>query len=180
MVPGGEQILPFAPMDDLMSLWGIQDLMLDFVDRPALIHQAMDKIVSCYLDRLRQMTALNLLALNSNAAGAITQGMGECFTAELPGPDCNPAAVQPRDMWGGATAQILAAVSPAMHDEFALRHERRWLDQFGLTAYGCCEPLHQKVGILRQIKNLRKISMSSWIRPDEAAARGGRPNLVSY
>jgi hypothetical protein len=27
-----------------------------------------------------------------------------------------------------------------MHEEFALQYEKRWLERFGLTYYGCCEP----------------------------------------
>ncbi len=36
-----------------------------------------------------------------------------------------------------------------MHWEFGLKHELRWLERWGLTYYGCCEPLDVKVGILR-------------------------------
>jgi hypothetical protein len=83
-------------------------------------------------------------------------------------------------MWGGATAQIFSSVSPEMHAEFALQHEIKWLERFGLAAYGCCEPLDRKIGILRQVKNLRKISMSSWIKPELAAAEIGRDFVFSY
>jgi hypothetical protein len=49
-----------------------------------------------------------------------------------------------------------------MHWEFALRHDLRWLERWGLTYYGCCEPLARKIPLLRRIKNLRKISVSPW------------------
>jgi hypothetical protein len=47
-----------------------------------------------------------------------------------------------------------------MHEEFSLRFERPIMERFGLTYYGCCEPLHTKLGILGSVQNLRKISMS--------------------
>ena len=47
-----------------------------------------------------------------------------------------------------------------MHDEFCVQYEMKWMERFGLVAYGCCEPLHNKIGMLRKIKRLRKISMS--------------------
>jgi hypothetical protein len=44
-----------------------------------------------------------------------------------------------------------------------LQYEKRWTENFGLVSYGCCEPLHDKVEILkRNIRNLRKISCSPW------------------
>jgi hypothetical protein len=73
-------------------------------------------------------------------------------------------------MWGRTMSQIFSAVSPAMHEEFALQYECRYLSRFGLTYYGCCEPLDKKVDILRNnVPNLRKISMSPWIDLDLAA-----------
>jgi hypothetical protein len=56
-----------------------------------------------------------------------------------------------------------------MHEEFALAYERRWLERFGLSYYGCCEPLDRKIGVLRSVPNLRKISMSPWIDKEKAA-----------
>jgi hypothetical protein len=57
-----------------------------------------------------------------------------------------------------------------MHEEFALKHERRWYKRWGLNYYGCCEPLHHKVDILRRnIPRLRKISMSPFIDFNKAA-----------
>ncbi len=65
-------------------------------------------------------------------------------------------------MWGCSNAQIFSEVSPQMHWEFALQHDLRWLSRWGLTYYGCCEPLDRKIDILRRIPNLRKISVSPW------------------
>jgi hypothetical protein len=55
-----------------------------------------------------------------------------------------------------------------MHWEFALKHEMRWLERWGLTYYGCCEPLDIKLDILRRIPNLRKVSISPWVNTDRA------------
>ena len=67
-----------------------------------------------------------------------------------------------------------------MHWEFALRHEMRLLEKFGLTYYGCCEPLDIKMDILKRIPNLRKISMSPWVDPVRAAERLGREYVYSH
>lgn len=35
--------------------------------------------------------------------------------------------------------------------------------------YGCCEPLHDKIDIVRKIKNVRKISVSPWADIEKSA-----------
>ena len=80
----------------------------------------------------------------------------------------DPDYVRPHNMWGCSNAQIFSEVSPEMHWEFALEHDVRWLERWGLTYYGCCEPLDSKIDILRRIPNLRKISISPWCDTDRA------------
>jgi len=66
-----------------------------------------------------------------------------------------------------------------MHEEFALQHELRWLERFGLTYYGCCEPLHKKIPILKKIPNLRKISISPWADLNQAVQNIGNQYVLS-
>jgi hypothetical protein len=76
-------------------------------------------------------------------------------------------------------AQIFASVSPAMHQEFELDYAVRWYSRFGLVYYGCCEPLHDKIDIVRRIPHLRKISMSPWTDVEVGAERIGRDVVFS-
>jgi len=158
----------FAPWDELIRLWGVQEAMMDLVLRPDMVNTVMARFVDAYCDRLDQWEALNVLTMNDDNTRIGSGAYG--YTTELPGGDFDPAYVRPANMWGCATAQIFSEVSPEMHWEFALRHEMRWLERWGLTYYGCCEPLDIKMEILRKVPNLRKISMSPWIKPDRAAA----------
>ena len=43
----------FAPWDELIRWWGVQEAMMDMVLRPELVHAAMDRLVNAYLARLR-------------------------------------------------------------------------------------------------------------------------------
>ena len=63
---------------------------------------------------------------------------------------------------GPGAAQIFSEVSPAMHDEFEIEYMKPLYERFGWVNYGCCEPLHNKIDIIRKIKNVRAISTSPW------------------
>ena len=158
----------FAPWDELIRWWGVQEAMMDLILRPRMVNDIMARLVAVYCDRLDQWESMNLLTMNDDNTRIGSGAYG--YTDELPGADYDPAYPRPHNMWGCATAQIFSEVSPEMHWEFALRHEMHWLKRWGLTYYGCCEPLDIKMDILRKIPNLRKISMSPWIAPARAAA----------
>jgi hypothetical protein len=76
-------------------------------------------------------------------------------------------------------AQIFATVSPAMHDEFEIEYAIPWYNRFGLGYYGCCEPLHKKIDIIRRLPNVRKISISPWADVESAAAQIGHDYVFS-
>lgn len=168
----------FAPWDELIRWYGVAEAFVDMVERPQLVHQAIDRLVQSYLSRLEQWQALNVLSLASGNNRVGSGGPG--YTTELPGPGFNPEQVRPQDQWGCATAQIFSDVSPEMQETFALQYERRWLERFGLNYYGCCEPLHNKLDILASVPRLRKISMSAWADVDKAAPRLSGRYVFSY
>jgi hypothetical protein len=154
----GQTHIWFTPWDYLCRWWGIQEAMLDLIERPDLVNAAVERMVDAWMIELDQFVALNTLALDCNNTRVGSGGYG--YTRELPGADYDPDYVLPHNMWGCSNAQVFSEVSPQMHWEFALRHDLRWLERWGLTYYGCCEPLHQKIDLLRKIPNLRKLSVS--------------------
>jgi hypothetical protein len=156
----------FAPWDDLVSWWGVESLMLDLTQRPDMVNAAISRLMDARLCELDQWESLNLLSTNANNTRIGSGGFG--YTKQLPSDDKPAEKLLIKDLWGSATAQIFGSVSPKMHWEFALRHELRWLERWGLTYYGCCEPLDRKVDILKRIPNLRKVSLSPWIDTDRA------------
>lgn len=187
----GVDIRWFAPWDRLITWYGVQEALLDMALRPELIHASIDRLVTAYLCRLEQYEKLNLLSLTGTSGnmligselgytGMLVGSGGLGYTDELPQKDFNPARVRTIDQWGHAAAQIFCEVSPAMHEEFALQYERRWLERFGLAYYGCCEPLHLKVDMLKSVKNLRKISMNYRVDVDKAVANVGDQYVFSY
>ncbi|MGA2545518.1 MAG: hypothetical protein ABSF43_03135 [Rectinemataceae bacterium] len=156
----GQTHIWFTPWDYLIRWWGIEEAMIDMIDRPDMVHAAYDRMVSAWMTELDQFEEMNLLLLD-NANVRIGSG-GYGYVSELPGSPFDPGHVRPRNMWGCSNAQILASVSPEMHWEFAMEHDLPWMRRWGLNYYGCCEALDRKVELLRRIPNLRKVSVSPW------------------
>jgi hypothetical protein len=156
----GQTHIWFTPWDYLIRWWGLEEAMVDLVERPDMVNAAVERMVDAWMVELDQFVAQNLLSLDCNNTRIGSGGYG--YTWELPGAKFEPGRVRPANMWGCSNAQIFSDVSPDMHWEFALRHDMRWLERWGLAYYGCCEPLDKKIHLLRRIKNLRKISVSPW------------------
>ena len=168
-----------APMD-MLAVWrGFDRLFIDLLDNPAFVHRAMDIIVDGHLGVVDQHAKQGLLKLNNRRHDLVgTAAVG--YTDELPAAGFDPLHVRFKDLWGTCASQIFAEVSPDMHEEFSLQHERRFLDRFGLTCYGCCEPLHKKIGILRKIPNMRRIAVSPWAGVAESAEQMGSKYIFSW
>lgn len=156
----GQSHIWFTPWDFLIRWWGVQEAMIDLVMRPNMVHDAVDRMVDAWMTELDQFVDQNLLSLDCSNTRVGSGGYG--YASELPGLRFEQSYVKPENMWGCSNAQIFSEVSPEMHWEFAVEHDMRWLTRWGLTYYGCCEPLHNKMDIMRRIPNLRKISTSAW------------------
>ena len=165
----GQTHIWFTPWDFLIRWWGIEDAMTDMYDRPDLVHAAVDRMVDAWMVELDQFEEQNLLSLDNDNTRIGSGGYG--YTSALPGKNFNPGHIQPHNMWGCSNAQIFSEVSPDMHWEFGLEHDLRWLKRWGMTYYGCCEPLDGKMEILKRIPNLRKISVSPWCNSERAVAQ---------
>jgi len=165
----------FAPWDDIVFWMSADNVLMGLADRPAFMHALVDRLCTAYLAGLQQFETLGLLSPNDTNVRIGSGGYG--YTKDLPRPTDRrggPTVAKPSEMWGSATAQIFGSVSPLMHREFGLEHEKRWLSKFGLAYYGCCEPLHNKIAILESLPNLRKLSISPWanVRASAELMRG--------
>ena len=102
------------------------------------------------------------------------------YTNDLPKPGYNPESPRMKDIWVMGLAQMFSTVSPKMHDEFELQYLNPLFDRFGLVYYGCCDPLDNKMDIVRKIPNLRKVSMSPWVNINRGAEEIGKDFVYSY
>jgi hypothetical protein len=168
----------WAPLDQLASWRGIDQLYLDLIERPDWVHEVMGRLLACRLAEIEALEAQGALVLNNrnhyNGSGGVS------YTHQLPADDYAGGPARCRDLWAMATAQIFSEVSPAMHEEFALTYERQFLERFGLANYGCCEPLHHKLDAVLKIRNLRRVSISPWADIDRSAEKLGNRYVFSW
>lgn len=157
----------FQPWDDIAQWRGVEPLLWDLIDRPEFTHALVEKILNVRLALLDKVEALHLL---DNASPYLHSTAGLCD--ELPG-DGHSGCLTRKNIWGRGAAQIFASVSPAMTEAFEIDYACRFFEGFGLLYYGCCEPLHHKIDILRRLPNLRKISITPWADVDSAADQIG-------
>jgi len=164
----------FAPWDLLTTWRSPEHILLDLVDRPEFTHRLIARLTDVHLSLLDQLEEQGLLGV-----GQRTIHCTGASTDELPAPGFDPAHPRAKDLWTCGMAQVFAAVSPAMHQEFWLDYAVKWFSRFGLGYYGCCEPLHEKIAIIRKLPHVRKISMSPWVDLEKGAARIGRDFVFS-
>lgn len=165
----------WAAVWDRIVFWsGATQVLYDLVDRPEFLHALMKKLMSIEMNSLDQLEEQNLLEYEQDlvhCAGA--------YSNELPGTDFDPEHVKAKNCWVSGAAQIFSEVSPAMHDEFEIEYLKPYYERFGLVNYGCCEPLHHKIDIIRKIKNIRSISISPWANVQVAAENMGRDYIMA-
>lgn len=173
----GQTHIWFTPWDFLIRWYGIEEAMIDMIERPDFVHAAVERLVDAWMIELDQFVDLNLLSLDCDNTRVGSGGYG--YTSSLPGSGFDEAHVLPQNMWGCSNAQIFSMVSPEMHWDFALEHDLRWLERWGITYYGCCEPLDGKIELMRRIPNLRKISVSPWCNSHRAVDQIGSDYVIS-
>lgn len=166
---------------DKISTWhGIEECMVDLVDRPAFMHKMAERSFLAYHVMLDQYEELGLITPGNpiiHCGGAYTDELIG-YNHESPG-EIEKASFSARNSWTYGAAQLFSMVSPAMHDEFDIEYSKKWFERFGLGYYGCCEPLHHKVDIIRKISNIRKISMSPWSITEKGAENIGGDYVFS-
>ena len=158
IVQKGIAHVSFHMMNLYTKLRGLEQVMVDMIEQPEMVHAAMSLLTEGNRRLIEQYQTMNLLSLNNDETYCSTGGNG--YTRDLPAPHFDPSQVRPCDMWASAESQEFAVVSPLMHEEFAWQYERTLLEPFGLTGYGCCDPLHDKLHLVFSLPSMRRISVA--------------------
>ena len=170
-----------------INLIGLETLMMAMYDNPEGLLRLMALLRDDFLHLLDRFEEETLLSLNnrSDYVGSGTQG----WTDELPQPDWTPGdPVRVQDIWGLSESQETVGISPAMFETFIFPYQLPVISRFGLSYYGCCEPVHNRWHVIRRIPNLRRVSVSPWCDQTQMAdalgedyifCRKPNPTLIS-
>ena len=147
-------------------LRGLENVLTDFHEHPDELKELFSIISAGFMKKLDHLEAANLLSLNNDGTYIGSGGYG--YTDELPPPDSD-GRVRCRDMWGFTESQETVGVSPRMYEEFVFPYEKPIMDRFGLTCYGCCEPVDSRWHVVKRHHKLRRVSCSAWAKLEKMA-----------
>jgi len=150
--------------DRIAQARSVTSILYDIADRPEFIKKAAQKFMDLTMTAVDQCEALGLL----DAEDPLIHCTG-AYVDDLPAEGYDPAHTRAKDCWALTAAQMFSTVGPSTHEELDIHIMKPLYERFGLLYYGCCEPLHQKIKIIRKISNVRKISVSPWADSDESA-----------
>ena len=159
---------------NLGHLRGIENMMLDMADNPGWLHRLLAFMRDGILRTHDQAEAAGDWGLCAH------QNQAMPYAEELPEPAANVNGVKRNRLWVFMASQELTLVSPRMFDEFMLQYQLPILNKFGLAAYGCCEDLTNKINLLRQIPNLRRIAVAPSANVAKCAEQIGAAYVLSY
>jgi len=161
----------------LVNLRGLEQILFDMFDYPDQLKQVMAFLRDGHLAKLDFLEKNGLLSVNGDGTYVGSGGFG--YTSQLPREGFNPSHVRTMDMWGFCESQETTTVSPEMFAEFIQPFQVPILKRFGLNCYGCCEPLDQRWQYIKDLPNLRRVSVSPWANPDAMAEMLGNRFVFS-
>lgn len=161
-----------GPWDSLSMWMGAETVYYELADRPEHMHALMRRHTDAIIAGIKQANALGVAGSNLNLCHC-----SYTYTDEmLPGPGMGGAPTT-YNSWGYGLAQPFTSVSPATTKEFEVPYITEMAEYFGGIYYGCCDKLCDRLEMIMEIPNVRKISCSPWSNRDIFAEKIG-PRLT--
>ncbi len=158
----------------IAKLRGLEQIMWDVYDDP----EWLSSLAAWMRDRILEHIDQTEKAGGFHLVNHQNQAMPYC--RELEPPSASREPVRTKQLWGYMAAQEFTTFGPDMFEEFMFRYQKPILERYGLAAYGCCEDLTQKIGIIKTLKNLRRIAVSPFADVKKCAEAIGGDYILSY
>lgn len=146
-------------IDKFVLIRGYEEFLCDCACEQEGLEQVLDLISKGMNARLDWMEREHLLRPNSGGEVIGTGGLG--YTKELAQAEMG-GNVTTRDLWGCVQGQETLTISPDTFGEIFLPHLQKIANRYGRVYYGCCERYDTKWQYIKQIPNLKKVSVSPW------------------
>lgn len=134
------------------DLRGMEPLMMDMIESPALVHRLMGVLRDGVLAKMDALAAAGPLLPNND---------GPMFLSDPLRPG-HAGPLDFRDCWIHGNSQEFDPVGPDMFEEFLLAYQNPIFARFGAVSYGCCENLTRKLDLVLAIPNLKLLTCSAW------------------
>lgn len=157
---------------DLFKLIGNENMLLWPYDHPDDLHRLLRFLCDDRIRFYNWMMEENLLTFNTDNQFAGPSSYG--YVSDLPDPESDET-VKLDKLWAWPESQETTPVSPKMFDEFFLPYIAEVSNMFGMSYYGCCEPVDDRLEYIRKaIPNLRTVSISAWNNFEKIGEQLGR------
>jgi len=153
------------------DLRGLEQMMMDMITEPKLMHRLMAHL---------RDSVLNALGRLSEAGIVTPDNRGPMTCCDFFGPEPVDGKYSLKNCWCSANSQEFDQVSPAMWEEFLLEYQKPSFERFGMAAYGCCENLTHKIDGVLSIPNLRVFVCSAWTSLDVVLERVGKDYCIMW
>ena len=161
-----------------VTLMGMDNFYIAMMDQPENVHRLFEFMATESIDFMNWMIKEDLFRPNHGEFWCGSGSFG--YTNDLPQRKITETDKwHPEDCWSFIEAQEAVGLSNDMFAEFIFPYMNRVAGHFGLVYYGCCEPVHEFWSTLKQIKNLRKITISPWCDQKIMAEAVGKEVVLS-
>ncbi|MBQ9084671.1 MAG: hypothetical protein IJY24_03350 [Clostridia bacterium] len=143
---------------DSITFWkGVESCYIDLIERPELIHAIMERYTTAFIEHIEEINRLELYSIQSNNCHC-----SYTFNDRISDEERLTGSRTTYNGWTFSMAQLFTSVSPEVNREFELPYMSRIFGYFDSVYYGCCERLDDRLDIICQMPNIRKISCSPW------------------
>ena len=161
-----------------IDLVGLENLMLYMMDNPDGLHRLMAFLRDEHIAYAKWLEKEQLLSLNNENDYIGSGSMG--YSRDLPQSDWTPGTpIRLKDQWVLSESQETVGVGPALFEEFVFPYQLKVIELFGKCYYGCCEPVHNRLHVLKRYPNLARVSVSPWADEAFMARELGRDYVYS-
>ena len=157
----------------MTEMRGMNQLMIDMVDNPEGLHVLLRKIQKGVMASQEKADLLGDIY-------STDQHIQSCPYSNYTVDPLPIKQVHRKDLWCYAQAQDFTLISPAMHKEFALDYQKPLMEKYAASAYGCCEDITHKIDMLRDVRNLKQISVTPASDLEKCAAQIGSDYVISW